>query len=53
MDELLEFLNGRIDELTIARDNYDVEGDYSMVDYCAGAIDAYDIIRIKLEDTNA
>jgi hypothetical protein len=47
--DLLEFVEGRIAELTLLRDEYQGEGDYSMDDYCAGAIDAYDIIRMKLE----
>jgi hypothetical protein len=48
--DLLEFVKGRIDELTLLRDEYQGEGDYEMDDYTAGAIDAYDIVRMKLED---
>ncbi len=46
--DLLDFVKGRISELTLLRDEYKGEGDYEMDDYCAGAIDAYDIIRMKL-----
>lgn len=49
MNDLLEFAKGRILELTKLREEYQDNNDYSMDDYCAGAIDAYDIIRIKLE----
>jgi hypothetical protein len=48
MDSLLDFVKGRIVELTEARDKYQLDNDYSMDDYCAGAIDAYDIVRMKL-----
>jgi hypothetical protein len=47
-ESLLDFVNGRIVELTALREQYEIEGDYEMDDYCAGAIDAYDIVRIKL-----
>lgn len=50
MNNLLEFVTGRIEELTLLRDEYEQENDYSMVDYTAGAIDAYDIVRIKLSE---
>jgi len=46
--DLLSFVNGRIKELTQKRDEYQAEGDYELDDYCAGAIDAYDIVRMKL-----
>lgn len=49
-EALLSFVEGRISELTLLRDEYDGEGDHSSSDYCAGAIDAYDIIRMKLTD---
>jgi hypothetical protein len=48
--DLLEFVEGRIKELTLLRDEYQGEGDHEMDDYTAGAIDAYDIIRMKLTD---
>jgi hypothetical protein len=48
LDELLTFVEGRIVELTSLRTQYEEEGDYEMDDYCAGAIDAYDIVRMKL-----
>lgn len=48
MDNLLEFVEGRIAELTQKREEYQSDNDYEMDDYLAGAIDAYDIIRIKI-----
>jgi hypothetical protein len=48
MDNLLEFVEGRISHLTELREEYQEEEDHSMDDYTAGAIDAYDIIRMKL-----
>jgi hypothetical protein len=48
--DLLDFVKGRITELTQLREQYEVEGDYELDDYSAGAIDAYDIIRMKLEE---
>ena len=48
MDNLLEFVEGRIAELTQLREQYQEEGDHELDDYSAGAIDAYDIIRMKL-----
>jgi len=50
MDDLLEFVTGRIEELTLLRDEYEQENDFSMVDYTAGCIDAYDIVRMKLSE---
>jgi hypothetical protein len=46
--DLLEFVQNRIQELTEKRDEYQAENDYELDDYCAGAIDAYDIVRMKL-----
>ena len=46
---ILLFVKGRIAELTELREKYEQEGDSEMNDYSAGAIDAYDIIRMKLE----
>ena len=50
MDNLLEFVEGRIAELTELREQYQAEGDHELDDYSAGAIDAYDIVRMKLTD---
>jgi hypothetical protein len=50
MDDLLEFVEGRIKDLTELREQYQAEGDNEMDDYSAGAIDAYDIMRMKLTD---
>ncbi len=49
MSDLLEFVKERIDHLTTLREEYESTGDYALDDYTAGAIDAYDIIRMKLE----
>ena len=48
MHDLLEFVTGRIEELTQKREEYQNDNDYEMDDYLAGAIDAYDIVRMKL-----
>lgn len=48
-ETLLSFVKGRIAELTELREKYQEEGDHAMDDYSAGAIDAYDIVRMKLE----
>jgi hypothetical protein len=50
MKELLEFVEGRIADLTELREKYEAEGDTELDDYSAGAIDAYDIVRMKLTD---
>ena len=50
LQDLLAHVTGRIEELTALREIYQKLGDYSLDDYCAGAIDAYDIIRMKLTD---
>lgn len=50
LEAILEFCEGRIDELTLLRDEYIQENEDSLSDYTAGAIDAYDIIRMKLTD---
>jgi hypothetical protein len=50
MDSLLEFVEGRIDELTQKREEYQNDNDYEMDDYLAGAIDAYDIVRMKISE---
>ena len=53
MNNLLDFVNTRITELTRIREEDRATGDFSTDDYCSGAIDAYDIVRMKLEDMNA
>lgn len=50
MDTLRKFVEGRIEELTEKRKQYEIEGDNELDDYCAGAIDAYDLVRMKLTD---
>ena len=52
MNDILDFVKGRIAELTQLREEYQAEGDNSMDDYSAGAIDAYDIVRMRLENNN-
>jgi hypothetical protein len=47
-EDLKSFLKGRIDDLTQKREEYQNNNDYEMDDYLAGAIDAYDIIWMKL-----
>ncbi len=53
IDTLRTFVEGRIKDLTQKREEYQASGDYELDDYCAGAIDAYDIVRMQLEDANA
>ena len=53
IQDLKTFVKGRINDLTQKREEYQAEGDYELDDYCAGAIDAYDIVRMQLEDVNA
>jgi hypothetical protein len=48
--DLLAFVEGRIGELTQKREEYQADNDYELDDYLAGAIDAYDIVRMKLTD---
>ena len=50
IDTLRYFVEERIDSLTKLREGYQETGDDSIDDYTAGAIDAYDIIRMKLTD---
>lgn len=47
--ELMAFIHERISTLTELRKQYEESGDYELDDYTSGAIDAYDIIRMKLE----
>ena len=50
MDTLRYFVEERIKDLTEKREQYQLEGDSELDDYCAGAIDAYDIVRMKLSE---
>jgi hypothetical protein len=50
LDTLRYFVEERIEALTKMREGYQEEGDNELDDYCAGAIDAYDIVRMKLTD---
>lgn len=50
MDELILFLEEKIAYLSKLRKEYQDNDDWSSDDYAAGAIDAYDIIRMKLTD---
>ncbi len=47
-EELLEYVNERIATLTEIREEMLAEGNHASEEYTAGAIDSYDIIRIKL-----
>lgn len=48
IQDLLTFVKERIETLTGLREKYQAENDYELDDYCAGAIDAYDIVRMRL-----
>jgi hypothetical protein len=50
MDTLRHFVEERIKDLTEKREQYQLEGDNELDDYCAGAIDAYDLVRMKLSE---
>jgi hypothetical protein len=50
IDTLRYFVEERIKDLTEKREQYQLEGDIELDDYCAGAIDAYDIVRMKLSE---
>jgi hypothetical protein len=50
IDTLRYFVEGRIKDLTEKRDESQLQGDYENDDYIAGAIDAYDIVRMKLSE---
>lgn len=50
MTDILSFVKGRIDELTQRRVELQEDRDYELDDYLAGCIDAYDIVRMQLED---
>ena len=47
------FVEEQISTLTDLREQYQENDDYSMDDYACGAIDAYDAMRIRLEDSGA
>ena len=48
MGELILFLEEKISSLTEMRKEAQIAEDWSIDDYLAGAIDAYDIVRMKL-----
>ena len=50
--DILAFVKQRIADLIEYRDNEIAIGENELQDYTAGAIDAYDIIRMKLEKDN-
>ena len=50
IDTLRYFVEERIKDLTEKREQYQLENDLELDDYCAGAIDAYDIVRMKLSE---
>ena len=47
--DILSFVKTRIDELTHRRVELQDGGDFEIDDYLAGCIDAYDIVKMKLE----
>jgi hypothetical protein len=47
---ILTFVKRRIVELTEYRDNEIAIGEMQLDDYTAGAIDAYDVIRMRMEN---
>jgi hypothetical protein len=47
--EMLDFVNKQISTLTALRNELHSEGSYVAEEYTKGAIDSYDIMRIKLE----
>jgi PHP family Zn ribbon phosphoesterase len=50
LETILHFVEGRIKDLTEKREGYQTDNDYEMDDYLAGAIDAYDIVRMKISE---
>ena len=48
-EQMLDFVNKQISDLTKLRDELRSEGNYVAEEYTKGAIDSYDIMRIKLE----
>ena len=53
INTLRYFVEERITTLTKTREGYQEAGDNELDDYCAGAIDAYDLVRMKLTDLTA
>ena len=49
-EELKVFLKEKIDYLTNERDKYEEQEEWSMYDYLAGCIDAYDIVQMQLTE---
>jgi hypothetical protein len=47
---ILTFVKRRIVELTEYRDNEIAIGEMQLDDYTAGSIDAYDVIRMRMEN---
>jgi hypothetical protein len=47
-NEIVAFLTNKINDLQELQKEYHKQNDYSMDDYASGAIDAYDIVRMKL-----
>jgi hypothetical protein len=50
LKDFLDYLNVRIAELVKLREQYEAEGDQSMDMYIAGGMDAYESIRMELEE---
>jgi hypothetical protein len=50
-EEMLAYVKERIATLTELRNEMHAEGNHASDEYTAGAIDSYDIMRIKLEGT--
>lgn len=50
MGELIIFLEEKIKTLTETMQEAEDQEEWSTVDYLAGCIDAYDIVRMKLTD---
>ncbi len=48
-EELLAFVKERIQTLNNIREEMHAEGNHDSDEYTAGAIDSYDVMRIKLE----
>lgn len=48
-EDLLAFVNKRIKDLIKIRDEMHAEGNHVADEYTEGAIDSYNIMRIKLE----
>jgi hypothetical protein len=48
-EQMLDFVNKQISDLTKLRDELRAKGSFVAEEYTKGAIDSYDIMRIKLE----